>query len=242
MSADGDQTLHKASLAKWRERIVMRLGDRTVYLKRYDRPPMREQLRQRLRGFSATAELEWHWLRQLPALGIAAPAPLAWGSRKRGWREHQSLLLMAEVPGRSLERWVPDEIDGRLAVPAFRTRLGTELADVVGRLHGAGLIHRDLYLSHIFLDEPRPGAVGIALIDLHRVIRPPLRRRRWVVKDLAALNYSTPAAAASLTDRVRWFKRYRGIARLSRPDKSLIRAIVRKTRRMTRHSQKHGLG
>ena len=63
-----------------------------------------------------------------------------------------------------------------------------------------------------------------------------------MIKDLASLDYSTPRAAASSADRLRFWKRYRGSRRLSPADKSVIRAVARKTRRIARHSARHGLG
>jgi tRNA A-37 threonylcarbamoyl transferase component Bud32 len=156
--------------------------------------------------------------------------------------ERQSLLLTDEVPGRSLERRVPDELERRLADRAFKARLGAELAGVVARLHAARLVHRDLYLSHVFIDEGADGTVRLSLIDLQRVLRPRLRWRRWMIKDLAALDYSTPRAAASRADRLRFWKRYRGAQRLGPGDKALIRAVARKSRRIARHTARRGLG
>ncbi len=63
-----------------------------------------------------------------------------------------------------------------------------------------------------------------------------------MIKDLAALAYSTPAAAASSADRLRFWKQYRGATRLTPGDKAIIRAVARKTRRIARHSARHGLG
>lgn len=240
---DGADLLSKPSLAPWRQRLRLSAGGQTYFLKRYRRPPLLEQLRQRLRSFPATAAVEWHWLRQLRELGINAPRPAAMGYRRRGWLETHSILLVAQVPGQSLEKWLsnPDHLP-RLEHRPFKQQLACALADLVRTLHRAGLFHRDLYLAHLFLEEPSPGQVRLWLIDLQRMIQPPLRRRRWIVKDLASLNYSTPARAASTADRLRWFKRYRGIDRLRAEDRRLIRAIVAKTRRIARHSAKRGLG
>jgi hypothetical protein len=235
MSASGEAVLHKPRLAAWRQRVVVRVGERTMYLKRYERPPWREQLRLRLQGFVATAQVEWHWLRQLPELGLPGPLPVAYGCRRRAGFERQSLLLTDAVPGTSLERWVPDQLGGRLADRGFRIRLAADVARLVGRLHAARLVHRDLYLSHVFIDVAPDGPPRLFLIDLQRVIRPRLRWRRWMIKDLAALDFSTPAAAASATDRLRFWLRYRGAQRLSPGDRPIIRAIARKTRRIARH-------
>jgi hypothetical protein len=223
MIAPGEAVLHKKGLAGWRQRVALRVGDRRLYLKRYIKPPWHEQVRLRLRGFGATAEVEWHWLRELPGLGLPGPQPVAYGCRRRAGLERQSLLLTDSVPGTSLERWVPDQLDGRLADRGFKTRLAADLAGLVARLHASRLVHRDLYLSHVFIDEDA-------------------RWRRWMIKDLAALDYSTPAAAASSADRLRFWLRYRGAQSLTPGDKPIIRAIARKARRIARHSARRRLG
>ncbi len=242
MDTPGEAVLHKKGLAGWRQRVVLRVGDRRLYLKRYTKPPWHEQIRLRLRGFGATAQVEWHWLRALPGLGLPGPQPVAYGCRCRGGFERQSLLLTLAVPGTSLERWVPDQLDGCLADRVFRARLGADLAALVARLHACGLVHRDLYLSHVFIDEDADGPARLFLIDLQRVFRPRLLWRRWMIKDLAALDYSTPAAAASRADRLRFWLRYRGSKRLTPGDKSVIRAIARKRRRIARRSARRRQG
>jgi len=242
MSAAGETNLDKKGLASWRQRIVLKAGDHTLFLKRYTKPPVREQLRQRIAGFGATAEVERHWLKRMAELGIAAPAVVAYGVRKRGLAETQSLIVTAKVPGISLEKWTPPHIDGKLRDRAFKRRLIDAVAAIVAKLHGAGLFHRDLYLAHLFIDDADDAYLRLALIDLQRVIQPRLFARRRRVKDLASLNYSTPRRAASTADRVRWYKRYRGIDRLMAADRTLIRAVVAKTKRIAQHSTKHRLG
>ena len=83
---------------------------------------------------------------------------------------------------------------------------------MIGRFHALGYVHRDLYLSHVFFDATAPPPHRLRLIDLQRVLRPVWRKRRWIVKDLAALNYSTPTTMASRTDRLRWLRSYLRVA------------------------------
>jgi len=242
MAVPGDADLHKPSLARWRQRVALRVGDTTMYLKRYNRPPLREQCAQRLRGISATAAAEWTWLNLVRQAGIAVPQPIAFGAQYSApLLEHQSILLLGQAPRASLESWMPRHTD-YFSDYQFKRALGAAMAKLVGKLHSHGLIHRDLYLSHVFMGQPQARPIELTLIDLQRMIRPRLRWRRWLVKDLAALNYSTPPAAACATDRIRWYRHYRGIARLTATDKSLIRAITAKTRRISRHSNRHALG
>ena len=238
MGAAGEQNLHKKNLARWRQRIVLRLGSQRLYLKRYRTPPIKEQLGLRLHGFQTAAAVEWYWLRQMKQMSIPVAVPVAFGYRRLGLLHQQSLLLTAEVPGRSLERWVVEERNGRLTDRRYRAQLYAALATFVRHLHGAGLIHRDLYLAHLFILDGCDASPKLFLIDLQRVLRPRFLRRRWLVKDLASLNYSTPSGAATSADRLRWFKQYRKIERLSRTDRALARAIAAKTARIARHDAK----
>ncbi len=246
LQTPGQSRLHKRGLATWRERVVLTLdsaeGQQRFYLKRYSHPPFKQQLNRLLAGYTSTAEIECHWLQKVTRLGIQVPVLIAFGTHRAGLREVNSLLLTAEIPGESLEKWLPRQLKEHHLDGATKRRLSQRLADLVARLHQAGLVHRDLYLSHIFVDRCRNGHCELCLLDLQRVIKPRWRLRRWVVKDLAALNYATPPPAASQMDRVRWLKSYLGTNKLSANDRALIRAVVRKTNRIAHHSAKHGLG
>lgn len=228
MGLNAEVDLHKPGLPDWRQRVAQPIDGETCYLKRYRQPPLTEQIRQRLRGFAATADIERRWIEHLGKLGIGVAPVLAYGWQQRlGW-ERASLLLLGEARGQSLEKWVDSPAASRLGDRRFRHRLSFALADLVRTLHGANLFHRDLYLCHVFIDVTPDDEVALTLIDLQRVIRP-MRRRRWVIKDLAALNYSTPSSAASRSDRLRWFKRYLGVRKLRKADRQLLRAIQRRT-------------
>lgn len=242
MTVSGDAEFDKPGLAHWRQRSALELEGRRLFIKRYRRPPLRAQLAVRLRGYAAVAAVEWHWLHHLRRLSIPVPAPVALGYARRAGCEAASFLVTAAAPGQSLEQWVrthgaPHRVPW-LSERAARDRLFLAVAQLVARLHEANLFHRDLYLSHIFA-EPRPdGGVELTLIDLQRIVRSRLRRTRWQVKDLAALNYSVPATLASRADRMRWFKRYRRARRLSHADKTLLRRIAAKTARIARHDRR----
>jgi hypothetical protein len=139
--------------------------------------------------------------------------------------------------GISLERWCAGNT--RLLPPAVLH----EVAVLVAKFHALGLAHRDLYLSHIFGDGLDTAAPQLTLIDLQRVVR--LRgRRRWLVKDLAALHHSTPEGSVSPRDRLRWFKRYLHLSigrrnglrgRLERRERRFLHSILARARQMRRH-------
>lgn len=122
-----------------------------------------------------------------------------------------------------------------------RRVLVERVAQTTQRMHRAGLHHQDYYLGHLLL--PNPAATGeapdrIYVIDLGRVRQQRPLSRRWIVKDLAQLNYS--ARDASLTERVRFLREYLG-RKIGPADKRLIANIAAKTAAIARHSRKNSL-
>ncbi|NLX13217.1 MAG: hypothetical protein GXY44_06115 [Phycisphaerales bacterium] len=211
------QRMDKPGLEGWRQRWRITLPDGLGYgyLKRFTHPPFRRQAQRWLSGAGrlSTAGIEWRNARQLADAGIAAAEPIAFGQEMAGVWERRSFILLGEVAGQSLERWLPVHLPAAERDPykqARRKRLD-RLAHFVARFHHAGFVHRDLYLSHIFMDAAGADEAGegkFRLIDLQRVFRPRWRRRRWVVKDLAALNFSTPPERVSARERTHFICRY----------------------------------
>lgn len=233
--------LAKPGLEPWRERVRIEVEDdsgvsRVLFMKRFIRPPATalRKARRHCPGAASLAGVEWHWLRSLAETGIPVAEPVLLGSRGEGGRE-LSLVVTASVAGESLEtlvrRWTVRD-------RALMMAVADTTADVVARLHAAGFVHRDLYLSHLFLDPGSdPASPRLALIDLFRVRRVGWRPMRWIVKDLAALHYSLPAGLLSRSDRLRWLKRYVGASKLSASLNGLVRRIDRRAHRMARHDR-----
>lgn len=244
-----DQVLNKPGLSVWRERLRITLPDSsgrqpstpplTAYLKRYIRPPRRAYrgLKSPHPRYRSLAAMEWAWLHVLQQSGFPAPLPIAFGEEMRGPRETRSALLIAAVPGESLERLAPTlESRDRTRILA----LLNPVAELVARFHGLGLVHRDLYLAHIFADEASDskGPPSLHLIDAARIFRPGIMPRRWIAKDIAALAYSTPRALVSTIDRARWLRSYLGTRRLGREGRRLWYHVDGKVRRIARHDQR----
>jgi heptose I phosphotransferase len=207
----------------------------TLYLKRHSRGSLREAIGDLLSGRwpSSAAAREREAIARLRAAGIETTTVLAFGERKwLPWRG-PSFIMTAEIGGRRLEDYV-NFLCGKLRE---KRCIIAALADCVRTMHGAGLNHRDLYLSHIFLQTSAEG-LRPALIDLQRVQLKARGLNRWVVKDLAALNYSSPSPAVSRADRMRFLHRYLDAARLDAGGKAFLRRISRKTERIRRHDLK----
>ncbi len=231
--------LDKAGLESWRQRWRAEIpGGATadgqiLFLKRFNRPPLRRQIERWRSGewrFS-TAGVEWRNARDLRAAGIDAAVAVAFGQEMRGPLEVRSFLVLEGVEGEALERWLPAH-RARLENPAFRRSLLDAVARFVAAFHKAGFVHRDLYLSHIFIDA----GSRLHLIDLQRVFRPRWRRRRWVVKDLAALDASTPRDWISEPERLRFLSRYLRECGRFGPARVLARSVRAKSDRMRRRA------
>lgn len=194
----GGTELNKDGLGH-RRRTRLELTDEdgrahVLYLKRYDAEAPVDTLRCWMtHGWGRSrARVESDNIRAARRAGIPTMRSVLWGEQSMGRVGRRSFLIVTAVPGDAMERSLEGFLlahagDGRVAEVTRR------LARVVRRLHDSGHVHRDLYASHVFLDdsadEPR-----IHLIDLARMFAPRWRRFRWYIKDLAQLKYSMPAA------------------------------------------------
>ena len=75
---------------------------------------------------------------------------------------------------------------------AFKQKLMQELAQLAGKLHAAGLCHRDFYLCHFVIKKQDLDNqhLYLYLIDLHRVLQGQKVNSRPVMKDIAGLYFS----------------------------------------------------
>jgi len=251
----GGANLTKPGLAAHRDRIRLACSQdsstKVYYLKRYRMPPLREQLR-RMREWRVgrgTARREIAYADRLAELGIPTMRPVAYGERMSGWWERASFAVAAEVPGTSLERIAAAVMDDPSTAPTIweRREIARQLGLIVRRLHEHDLFHRDLYLSHVFVARNADGEPVLFLIDLARMIERPRYLHRWRVKDLAALDYSTPPTCATRADRVRFLYDYLRVA--ARPAerraarqrvRRMIAQILARSQRMRRHDIRRG--
>jgi len=195
----GGERLSKPDLCG-RERIRLRLDGPAGqpvqwYLKRYGVEPWPKRLRRRLIGTGRTspARREFENIRHLSAAGLPTMRAIAMGEESDALGPRRSYIIVSAVPGEALERAGEEFLGRNRADQQAMGRFNDALVRLVGDLHRAGYVHRDLYASHVFLREA-PGGPELYLIDLARAFRPRWRRFRWRVKDLAELKYSMPPA------------------------------------------------
>lgn len=176
---------------------------------------------------------------ELDRLGIPTMTVAAFAERLRDDGTLIGAFLTEELAGfEQLDLFLTRRFSSR-ADGALRTLI-LACADVARRFHQHGFNHRDFYTCHFFIREAEqnPGAFAVHLIDLQRVQHWPRGfRRRWIVKDLAQLAYSTPRHLISKADRLRFFKAYSQVARLNWRGRMMIRSVLRREAALRR---KHG--
>jgi len=236
--------LHKPNLkGRFRYRFEIRDHDSRplwLYLKRTRRPSLADQIRRMGSGTLRHSSC-WHEryiIKKLSALRIAVPLVVAYGEKMLGPYERASVMITEGIVGQSLERFVPKYFPRGVTNHQLRERREwiRELATVIRRLHAAGYCHRDLYFSHVFISFNRNRQPVFYLIDLGRCFKMLFRRQRWIVKDLAALEYSS-RNFISATDRLRFMIKYLGVSRLDTRGKKLIRKVIAKADRIALHDR-----
>jgi tRNA A-37 threonylcarbamoyl transferase component Bud32 len=213
------------------------------YLKRVHHPRLGDQWDRIMCGSGRISSCR-HEQKMIKALGqcrVPAPVVVAWAEKMVGCYERASALITLGLIGQSLELFVPKYFSRAADRPELVKRRSwiRKLAELIGRFHQNGFCHRDLYLSHIFISFRKNGEPVFYLIDLARCFKMGLRRQRWILKDLSALNFSSPMRMISRTDRMRFFLTYLGKSKLEPTDKKLVRKIIAKCERIEQHNRKH---
>jgi len=224
-----------------RERLTQRLNLEgvTVYVKKHFFPGIREILKNFLRfSFPLGALNEWRALLAFHAHNIPTMTPICAGRKPLLWKiEKESFLLTDDLGDTArLNDFLKENgvIPCRGKVLETKKRILENLADITRRMHGVGINHRDYYLYHILMDKTE----RLYVIDLHRVNVRDKVGKRWMVKDLAALLFSSLEVPVTHGQRLAFYKRYMQINRLSADDKNLIRLIIKKCNKIARHTQR----
>jgi serine/threonine protein kinase len=208
-----------------------------IVVKRYTGGEARDAWYDRLKGLCAArtpARREWENLVALAREGLPVPRALAFfeepGSVRAPGRGARSAVVMERVPVRA-------ELGRVLAAASADERASwlARLAELVARFHARGWYHRDLYLHQVVVDA----AGRLVLLDVGRARRERAPRRRWHVKDLAALWVSAPAAVERV-ERECFLARYlaeRGFAPGAR--RGWLGLVEAKAARLAAHRPEH---
>jgi tRNA A-37 threonylcarbamoyl transferase component Bud32 len=206
--ADRLELLRRPTEPRWRQvkhnvsRTVYRgrIGQQELYLKHFhNRSPVHRLLR-RLGRSGAKRELTFS--RYLRSRGVPTPAALAAACGP----DAEWLATRAVAPAEPADRWHERQLDlgeaGRLAVQRATVRL----AELIGRMHAAGVIHRDLHCGNVLV-RAEGGGIDLVLMDLHRALRRRRLSRRAKAVNLAQL-YHDRYYLTTRMERLRFLKHY----------------------------------
>ena len=187
------------------------------------------------------ARNEYAACRFLEARRITAPRVAAFGRRGLNPARARSFVVCDALDGYVSLEDLTDTWPTNPPEPVLRRRLVHAVADLARRLHGSGVNHRDFYLCHIWAntDALSRGEVELAIIDLHRAQIRPRVPRRWILRDLAALMFSTAHLGLPRSDYLRFLKRYtrRPLRIVLREDATLLRRVRRRADRLVAESR-----
>lgn len=159
---------------------------------------------------------EVHAIRAVEAAGIDTLTIVGYGERGADPARQQSFLVTEDL----FDTVSLEEVgEAWLAQPAsarFKRAMIRRVAKIAKAMHDAGVNHRDFYLGHFLLPladvhaEKEDGPIH--LIDLHRS---QVRRRvprRWRVKDVGGLYFSTARFGLTQRDIFRFVRAYTGMS------------------------------
>ncbi len=225
-----------------RRTVRFERGGRSYFAKIHTGVGWREILKNlvQLRLPVLSARNEWRAIHRLEELGI--PTMRIAGYGVRGWNPARlrSFIVTEDLGSTvSLEDLCRDWRSHPPRI-ADKRRLIDQLANTARRLHENGMNHRDFYLCHFLLDMSR-GELSealqearIYLIDLHRMQLRRATPRRWMVKDLAGLYFSSLDAGLTRHDCLRFIRQYRNrpLRRILQHERLFWRDVERRAIRL----------
>jgi heptose I phosphotransferase len=162
-----------------------------------------------------SAENEWRAIGMLPKIGVETMRLVGYGKRGRHPAYMQSFVITEELqPTISLEDFCRDWVESPPPVKLKRAFI-ERVAQIARALHTNGIFHRDFYLCHFLADTSDKNLADgtdiprLYLIDLHRVEQRRRIPRRWQIKDVAGLYFSSMDIGLTRRDLLRFIESYR---------------------------------
>jgi len=192
---------------------------------------------------------EWKAIQRLNETGVSTMTAVGYGERGSNPAQQHSFIITEELaPTIDLEQLTLNWIDSPPAL-ALKRALIRRVAQMTGRMHAAGVNHRDCYICHFLLhtDKPfDPEDFRLSVIDLHRAQVRYKVPRRWRNKDLAGLYFSALSIGLTQRDLLRFLKVYfltadsRPLRQILREEASLLSWLQRKADRLrSRYMRKY---
>lgn|SRR5690554_466247 len=191
------------------------------------------------------ARNEYLAIRRLQEAGVDTMTAVAFAERgSNPARQHSFIITEELAPTISLEDYC---MDWPRQAPAFglKRALLERVAEMTGRMHRAGVNHRDCYICHFLLhtDSPvQPDSLRVSLIDLHRAQSREQTPTRWRNKDLAALYFSALDIGLTQRDKLRFLRVYfqQPLRKTLRDEAALLGWLEKKADKLYQRKQRYG--
>jgi len=187
-----------------------------------------------------SAKNEWLAIKRLSGISIQTTPLVGYGKVGINPANRKSFLITKEIKNvESLETFAP-----RVNTFKLKRNIIKNVAHITRKLHENGINHRDLYLCHFLIDleNINKDSVELHLIDLHRAQIRHRVPKRWLVKDLAGLHFSSMDLRLTKNDLYYFMKEYRNesLRVIFTNDKRLWQNIIeRADRTYAAHSMKN---
>lgn len=193
---------------------------------------------------------EWRAIERLTQAGVPTMTAVAYGERGSNPAQQHSFIVTEELaPTIDLEQLTLSWRE-QPPLPPMKWALIERVAQMTGRMHAAGVNHRDCYICHFLLHTDRSLQTDdfrLSIIDLHRAQLRAVVPRRWRDKDLAGLYFSVLNIGLTRRDLLRFLKAYfaasgqqRALGQILRDEAMLLAWLQRRARQLlARYARKY---
>lgn len=197
-----------------RKTLRFTAGDHAYFIKMHHGVGWREIFKNLLRGrFPVLGAInEYRAIKRLTELGVETMKPMGYGCR--GWNpaKRESFVITEELPATvTLEEFT---LDWSIKPPpvSLKRALIRRIAETARTLHSNGINHRDFYVCHfnIQTETALSGPLRLYLMDLHRAQIRSKTPRRWILKDIVGICFSSRDLGLTQRDLFRFIKIYTG--------------------------------
>jgi len=229
------ETVKKKLVERGTERVILNSESEKIetYLKRYLPLPLKEYFKAitSFRPFFPSGALhEWDAIVAFHKQNIPTMIPIATGHDSNGKSALLTLAITDYTRASDLFKFWSSDPSKRNQ----RRQLIANIAKLAAIMHSAKFAHQDFYLVHLFVKDD----MTVLPIDLQRIIMEKQFGRRWRVKDLGQLLFSS-MEFTSLTDRLFFWKKYSETAGTELyKNRPLIKAIIKKAMTIYNRSQR----
>ena len=159
-----------------------------------------------------SAKNEWHAINVCHEIGINTMQIAGYGKKGFNPATQKSFLITDELTDfETLEDFAPKFFAASSCDQGLREKLIKSVADIARKLHNENITHHDMYICHFLIDHPKlqNGEIYLYLIDLHRAQYHSILKRRYIIKDLAAIYFSSMDLPLTKNDMSLFMETYR---------------------------------